>query len=344
MNLRSSTQTTDIHDETDAAFEKSISIERGAMRTELAVNEAKKMNPIQVLVNGMISAGELGIVAIGLTMTFSVLRFANFAHTETAVVGAYLTFLCNVSLGWNLALSMTVAMAATGCVGVLIYAGFFRLLRNKGDVAPMIASLGIAIAIRNVIQAIWGPEIIRYDYEIKPGARFLGAFITTPQIGILITVPAAMLLFHAMLQYTSIGKAMRATAADAELAQASGIDTDRIIRLVWFIGSAFAGLGGALLAWDTQLDPQLGFVIVIPVFCCVLIGGVGSIYGAIFGALIVGLGQNVIVSLDFSDLAEWLGLASGDWSLPTAYKPAVVYVAVIMILLLRPRGLTSREA
>jgi branched-subunit amino acid ABC-type transport system permease component len=302
------------------------------------------MNLVQVFINGMISAGELGIIAIGLTMTFSVLRFANFAHTETAVTGAYLTFLCNVTFGWNLALSMAVAMAATGCIGVVIYIAFFRALRGKGDVAPMIASLGIAIAIRNLIQAIWGPQIASYNYEIKPGAQIFGAYITAPQIGILIAVPIAMLLFHAMLQYTSIGKAMRATAADQELAQASGIDTDRIIRFVWFIGSAFAGLGGALLAWDTQLDPQLGFVVVIPVFCCVLIGGVGSIYGAILGALIVGLGQNLIISLDFNDLAKRLGFTAGDWSLPTAYKPAVVYAAVILILLLRPRGLASKEA
>jgi branched-subunit amino acid ABC-type transport system permease component len=147
-----------------------------------------------------------------------------------------------------------------------------------------------------------------------------------------------------MLQYTPLGKAMRATAANPELAQASGIDTDRVIRFVWFIGSAFAALGGGLLAWDTQLDPQLGFVIVIPVFACVLIGGVGSIYGAILGALVVGIGQNFIISLDFNWLAERLGAGAGDWSVPSAYKPTVVYVAVILLLLLRPTGLTRREA
>jgi len=302
------------------------------------------MNLVQVLINGLITSGELGIIAIGLTMTFSVLRFANFAHTETAVVGAYLALVFNVTLGLNLALSIALAALITGGLGVGLYLGVFRVFRDKGDVAPMIASLGIAIAIRNLIQAIWGPQILSYDYEIVPGINLFGGFITWPQLGILVTVPVAMLAFHAMLQYTPLGKAMRATAANPELAQASGIDTDRIIRFVWFIGSAFAGLGGSLLAWDTQLDPQLGFVIVIPVFACVLIGGVGSIYGAILGALVVGIGQNVIIALDFSGIAQRLGLPTGDWSVPSAYKPTVVYIAVILLLLLRPTGLMRREA
>jgi len=302
------------------------------------------MNLVQVLINGLITSAELAIIAIGLTMTFSVLRFANFAHTETAVVGAYLALLFNVSFGWSLALSMAAAVVLTGLAGIGLYLGVFRIFRDKGDVAPMIASLGIAIAIRNLIQAIWGPQILRYDYEIEPGLNVFGGFVTRPQLGILVTVPLAMVAFHALLQYTQLGKAMRATAANPELAQASGIDTGRIIRLVWFIGSAFAALGGALLAWDTQLDPQLGFVIVIPVFACVLIGGVGSIYGAIFGALIVGIGQNLLVSLDFGELAAQFAPVTRDWSVPAAYKPAVVYVAVILLLLLRPSGLMRKEA
>ena len=302
------------------------------------------MNLVQVLINGLITSAELAIIAIGLTMTFSVLRFANFAHTETAVVGAYLALLFNVTFGWSLPLSMAAAVVLTGLAGIGFYVAIFRVFRDKGDVAPMIASLGVAIAIRHIIQAIWGPQILSYDYEVEPGLNFLGGFVTRPQLGILITVPLAMIGFHLLLQYTQLGKAMRATAANPELAHASGIDTDRIIRLVWFIGSGFAALGGSLLAWDTQLDPQLGFVIVVPVFACVLIGGVGSVYGALLGALIVGIGQNVLVSLDFAELARRFVPVAADWSIPVSYKPAVVYVAVIMLLLLRPSGLMRMEA
>src|ERR1700736_2370836 len=164
------------------------------------------MNLVQVLINGLITSAELAIIAIGLTMTFSVLRFANFAHTETAVVGAYLALLFNVSFGWSLALSMAAAVVLTGLAGIGLYLGVFRIFRDKGDVAPMIASLGIAIAIRNLIQAIWGPQILRYDYEIEPGLNVFGGFVTRPQLGILVTVPLAMVAFHALLQYTQLGK------------------------------------------------------------------------------------------------------------------------------------------
>ena len=149
----------------------------------------------------------------------------------------------------------------------------------------MIASLGLAIAIRYSVQAIFGPRFLRYDFAIAPGMKLAGAFVTRQQLWILAIVSGAVLAFHLLLQYTTLGKAMRATATNRELAQASGVDTERVIAWVWFIGTGFAALGGALIAWDTQLVPELGFNLVIPAFCVVLIGGVGSVYGAILGAL-----------------------------------------------------------
>ena len=138
---------------------------------------------------------------------------------------------------------------------------------------------------------------------------------------------------------------MRATATNPELAEACSINTEKVIMFVWFIGTAFAAIGGVLVAWDTQLDPYLGFNLVIPVFCVVLIGGVGSIYGAIAGALVIGFVQNFGVVFDFSVLLNIFGLADhfDNLMLPVAYKPAIVYGAVILILILRPGGLAKRE-
>ncbi|MGH6954815.1 MAG: branched-chain amino acid ABC transporter permease [Alphaproteobacteria bacterium] len=303
------------------------------------------MNIAQVIVNSIVSAAELGIVAVGLTLTFSILKFANFAHTETAVMGGYLAYVFNAALGLDFTLSLVLAALIMGFVGILFDRGLFRVMRDKGDVTPMIASLGLAIAIRHAIQAIWGPQNVRYDYEVEQGIEVAGAFITEPQIGIIVIVVVAMLAFQVMLKYTSIGKAMRATATNPTLAQASSIDTERVILLVWFIGTSFAAIGGVLVAWDTQLDPYLGFNITIPVFCVVLIGGVGSMYGAIIGALIVGFAQNLGVSLDFASLINSFGLieAVDVFRLPAAYKPAIVYAAVILVLLLKPSGLAKRE-
>lgn len=297
------------------------------------------MNWAQIVINGLITASELGIIAIGLTMTFSVLRFANFAHTETAVLGAYFAFTLNTALHWNLTAAMMMAAALVGLVGIAIDRGIFRAMRSAGEVTPMIASLGLAIAIRHTVQAIWGPQILRYDYEVRPGLRILGGFVTAPQIGVFIIATVAMLVFHVLLQYTRIGKAMRATSTNRDLAKACGIDTEQVTLMVWFIGSAFAGLGGALVAWDTQLDPYLGYVYVIPVFSVVLIGGVGSVYGAIAAALLVALVQSFIVAFDLSALIP----GAPALRFPVAYKAAVIYGAVVLVLLLRPSGLARKE-
>jgi branched-subunit amino acid ABC-type transport system permease component len=303
------------------------------------------MNLAQVLVNSLISASELGIIAIGLTLTLSLLRFANFAHVETAVAGAYLAWVLNAALDWNFGLAVLIAVLVMGLFGILVDRAVFRIFRNSDDVAPMIASLGLAIAIRYSIQAIFGPRFLRYDFAIAPGMKFAGAFVTRQQVWILCIVALAVLAFHLLLQYTTIGKAMRATSTNRELAQASGVDTEKVIALVWFLGTAFAALGGALVAWDTQLVPDLGFNLVIPVFCVVLIGGVGSVYGAMLGALVVGFAVNFGVAIDLAPLVNLVGGEgfASHLRIPADYKPAIVYGAVILVLLLRPSGLLRRE-
>ncbi len=303
------------------------------------------MNFAQVLINSLITASELGIIAVGLTLTFSLLKFANFAHVETAVAGAYLAWVLNVQLGVSFGLAMVAAVLVMGLGGILIDRLVFRVFRKSDDVGPMIASLGLAIAIRYSVQAIFGPRFLRFTFGIAPGMKVMGAFITRQQVWILAIVIAAILAFHILLQYTRIGKAMRATSTNAELAQASGVDTEGVIAWVWFLGTAFAALGGTLVAWDTQLVPDLGFNLVIPIFCVVLIGGVGSVYGALLGALVVGFALNFGVSLNLGAVVNWVSGHDivGNLRIPADYKPAIVYATVVLILLLRPSGLMRRE-
>jgi branched-subunit amino acid ABC-type transport system permease component len=303
------------------------------------------MNFVQVLVNSVITASELGIIAIGLTLTLSLLRFANFAHVETAVAGAYIAWALNVPLGLNFGVAVLVAILVMGVFGILIDRAVFRIFRNSDDVAPMIASLGLSIAIRNSVQATFGPRFLRYDFGIAPGIKMMGAFVTRQQLWILCIVAVALFGFHLLLQYSTIGKAMRATATNRDLAQASGVDTEWVIAWVWFLGTGFAALGGALVAWDTQLVPDLGFNLVIPIFCVVLIGGVGSVYGALLGAVVVGFAVNFGVAIDLAPLVNRIGGRDvvGLVRIPAEYKPAIVYAAVILVLLLRPSGLMRRE-
>jgi branched-subunit amino acid ABC-type transport system permease component len=303
------------------------------------------MNVAQIIVSSLITAAELSIIAIGLTMTYSILRFANFAHASMTVVGAYIAYLFNVTFGWWLSVAFVTAAVLMGLFGILVDRTVFRIMRNAGDLTPMIASLGLALAIQYSVQAIWGPQFLQYRYDLQPGMMIFGARITHPQFGIILLAAVAMLSFHLLLTRTKIGKAMRATATNPELAQACAIDTDRVIQVVWFVGTAFAAMGGMFIAWDTQLDPYFGFNLIIPVFCVVLIGGVGSYYGAIMGALIIGFAANFGINIDWGAALRELGLlqSQAEFYIPAAYKPAIAYVAVILLLLLRPSGLANRE-
>ena len=209
----------------------------------------------------------------------------------------------------------------------------------------MIASLGLAIAIRYSVQAIFGPRFLRYDFAIAPGMKLLAAFVTRQQLWILAIVSVAVLAFHLLLQYTTLGKAMRATATNRELAQASGVDTERVIAWVWFIGTGFAALGGALIAWDTQLVPELGFNHRHPGLLCRPDRrrrlGLWRHARRAAGRL-----RRQFRGRDRSSapLVNWLG---GDGvsnlRIPADYKPAIVYAAVVLVLLLRPSGLLRRE-
>jgi branched-chain amino acid transport system permease protein len=171
------------------------------------------MNLAQVLVNSLITTSELAIIAIGLTLTLALLRFANFAHVETAVAGAYLAWVLNVALGLNFALSLLIAVLAMGLFGIIVDRAVFRIFRNADDVAPMIASLGLAIAMRYSVQAIFGPRFLRYDFAVAPGMRFLGAFVTRQQLWILAIVAVAIIAFHLVLLHGQQAARMLADVA-----------------------------------------------------------------------------------------------------------------------------------
>lgn len=298
----------------------------------------------QLVLNSLITSAELAIIGLGLTMCFGILKFANFAHTELAVMGAYLVFFFNVQLHLNLALSMVLASVLTGLFGMLIDRVVFKRMREAGDVTPMVTSLGLSIAMRNVVRAIWGSDIRVYNVELTSGWQILRAYITPCQIGLLVIVVVTMVGFHLLLKKTKLGKAMRATADNPALAKASSIETERVILFVWFIGAAFAGLGGAMIGWDTQIDPMMGFMIVIPVFCAVLLGGIGNVYGIMIGALILGFVQNLGIFFDFGKIINLGGVFHivDRLIIPVDYKPAIPFVILVIILLFKPSGIMGK--
>lgn len=300
---------------------------------------------LQVILDSLVRSSQIALLAIGLTMVFSVLRFPNFSHVEFGPIGAYLALAVMALLGMPLLFAALLAIVLTGLLGIAADRIVFRRLRNRPAAVLLIASFALGIVMRESVQAIAGPS--PYLYEVantRLALELLDATISLTQLGIIGAALACMAFFHILLHYTKLGMAMRATADDKDLAQGSGIHAERIILWIWFIGAAFAGLGGILIALDTQLHPLMGFSMIIPVFAAVLIGGIGRPYGAMVGALIVGFAENVGLAINWSPLFEASSFATDGYVyIPTGYKDAIPFFFLILVLLFRPQGLLAER-
>jgi len=299
----------------------------------------------QVIFDSLIRASELTLLAVGLTMVYGVLRFPNFSHVEFAPLGAFLALYGTSMLGLPLVVAVVPALIIAGFIGVGCDRAVFSRLRDRSPIMLMIAAFALGIVIRELLRAYWGPSPYFYDIGLQRPMNLLGANVTQVQIGIILTAALCMLGFHFLLKGTKLGVAMRATADNPDLAEASGIDTERVIRQVWFIGSSFAALGGILLGLDTQIQPNMGFGIIIPVFCAAILGGIGHPHGAMFGALVLGFAENIGLAIDWQPVLALIGIETGPYAfIPTGYKAAIPFTLLILVLLVRPQGLVGSRA
>ncbi len=289
------------------------------------------VNP-QLIINSVVTGSIYVLIAIGLTMVYRVLKFANFSHAELVTFGGYMAYVVNVSLGMNLFYGALAAFFLTGALGIATDRLVFKRLRNKGSnvISMMIASIGIGLVVRQVIQEIWGPNQVWYDLETQTFEIF-GGSITQMQVYIILISISLILILHFMFTKTKLGKAMRGVSDNPQLAMASGIDTEKILLWVWFIGGGLAGIGGVFRGADTRLVPLLGWEMILSAFAVVILGGIGSFYGAILAAYILGFAENFGVSI-LSDL-----------SISTGYRPAISFMILIIVLILRPSGITGKK-
>lgn len=303
------------------------------------------MSFTQVVINSIVRASELSLLSLGLTIVYDILKFANFSHTEFAVLGVYLALFLNVTLGLPIIPAALIACLATGLFSIAIDRAVFKKLRGSSGIIMMVTSLGIAIAFRNTVRAIWGATAQNYSMPLQKPIVTEFFRITPLQIWIILIGGAAMILFHLLLHQTKLGKAMRASSDNPELAQASGIATEQVIKYVWFIAITFASLGGILIGMETYILPYMGFAIIVPVFCATIMGGIGNPYGAMVGALVLGLAENFGLYINFGRVLNLGGLLnfSQDLFIPTGYKPAISFGILILVLLLRPRGILGRR-
>jgi branched-subunit amino acid ABC-type transport system permease component len=304
------------------------------------------MEIAQILINTLVRAAELSLLAIGLTMVFDILKFANFAHTDYAVLGALIAYVFNRILGLNLVLAIILAAFVTGWVGILIDQTIFKRLRKVGakPVTLMITSMGMAIALRNLNRLIWTSHTKTYAIPLQRPLEILGARITPLQIGIIVVGLLSMISFHLLLHRTTFGKALRAISDNSDLANACAIDSEKMIKRMWFLASAYGVIGGSMIAMEHLLYPRLGFDIIIPVFCATILGGIGNPYGAMLGALTLAFAENTVLALDLAPLINLGGLFDVESiQISTGYKPAISFMIFIIVLLFKPTGILRKK-
>jgi branched-subunit amino acid ABC-type transport system permease component len=255
-----------------------------------------------------------------------VTNFINFAYGDFMTFGAYIAW-TTADRGVPFFVAVIIGGIATGLLGVVANIVIFRPFMRRGvrPVTLLIAGVGLSFIVQNGITIIWGSEPVRFNVTLG-NAIHLGPLVFTP--GDLVTIGAAvvlLVLLHAMLTYTKFGKSLRATSNNVDLAKACGIDSDRVISLTWFIAgilTAVAGVG--LVLQESTLDPTTGFTELFVIFGAVILGGIGRPYGAMLGALVVGILTEV----------------SGSY-VDSAYKTSIAFGVVIVLLLFRPQGLFS---
>lgn len=277
---------------------------------------------------GLVTASVVAIAAVGLAIQFGVTNYVNFAFGDFMALGAYLSWEMNAQLRWNIWIALVCGSLLMGLISVLIdrflLGPFAR--RFKKTVFVLIVTFGLSLILLNLTSAIWGTQVNRYA---SSGGHplHIGPFLLTQQQLIVIAL-AILLMFavHLILTRTRIGKSMRAMSDNTTLAMTSGIDTRRITGITWFLSGTFAGLAGTILGiTEASLTPSAGETYLFVIFAAVIMGGIGSIYGAMIGALIIGLATEVsAVYIDPS------------------YKLDVAFVFLILTLLIRPSGIFSR--
>jgi neutral amino acid transport system permease protein len=287
----------------------------------------------QLLANGLVTGSVIALAAAGVSIVYGILRLVNFAYGDYMTFGAFMGILFNVTLGLPIVSAAVLAMAATAVLSVALELVLWQPLRTRsaGFMSLFLVSVGLALVLRHVIYLVAGPQprtyaVDPYKVYVIGSARLSGAQ------GIAIVVASVgIVLGGVLIARTGVGRAMRALADDLPLAAVAGVRTGRVILAAWIVSGLLAGLAGVLAGLvQTSFNPQLGFTLLLPIFAAVVLGGIGSVYGALAGGLALGLAM---------ELSTWPEFAGG---VDPTYKPVVAFAALVLVLLLRPQGLFGR--
>jgi len=278
---------------------------------------------------GAVTASILALASMGLTLQFGITNFVNFAYGDFLTLGAYFSWVANVKLHLSIWVSMLIGSLGMGLAAVLlnhfVIGPFARRFSNLFYV--LIVTFGLSLILLNLIQAIWGPNYQQYNVATQSPLHLGPFLLTTDQLIIIGIGVAAMAAVHLLLTRTKLGKAMRAMSDDTSLAMVSGINTRAITAITWFLTGALAGLAGTVLGLNiSSITPSTGETFLFVIFAAVILGGIGKPYGAMLGALIIGLATEMSAVV-----------------INAAYKLDVAFVLLVIVVLVRPQGLLATK-
>ena len=277
---------------------------------------------VHLSVTGVLIASLLSLAAVGLSLSFGVARFANVAHPDFMMLGAYATFAYNVVLGWSFWTAAALGIATALILGVAVAWLAFDKLPVSGNVQLLVVSIGVSFVLRHVALLIFGATPAQFAVPLQRPWVWGPVRLTAYQIATLLVAGALILGVHLLLTRTRLGRILRAMADNPMLCQVSGVDVDRARLAMWAIVVLLGAVAGILFGLNLVLQPNMGWDLIIPIFAAAILGGIGSPYGALAGAVTLG------VALEWSTLV-----------IPFQYKEMVAFAVMALCLLLRPRGL-----
>ena len=294
---------------------------------------------LQQLVNGLTLGSVYALIALGYTMVYGIIELINFAHGEIYMLGAYMgiiTFtlltvlhLTSPDSGLTLLLMMIVAILFCGAYGVTIERLAYRPLRTAPRMSPLISALGVSIFLQNFVMLAQGPKDKGFpELFIQGGIDLPGGRISAIQIFIIATSVLMMFALHLLVRRTKIGKAMRATAQDKQMASLVGIDVNQVISVTFLIGSALAAVAGVMVGmYYGLINFYIGYMAGIKAFTAAVLGGIGSIPGAMIGGLLLGLIESL-----------------GAGYISSEYKDVFAFAILVLVLIFRPNGLLGEDS
>lgn len=278
----------------------------------------------QLFFNSIIAGSIYALIAIGFAIIYKTVKFFHFAHGVVYAAGAYIAYTFFHILQFNFILSLFLAAISSGIIGVGIYQFVYHTLQVKKvpNLIYLIASFGVFVFIQNLIALIYGNQILAMWLEPEISSySFFGAAITSTQITIIIVSITTLLALWFFIEKTKVGLALRAVADDSQAAQLVGINALRLTQLSFFVGSILAGVAGVLISLETNLSPTMGLPAIFKAIIACIIGGIGSVPGAVVGGFFLGFVENF-----------------GIWYIPSVWKDSISFAVLIIFLTLRPGG------